>query len=394
MTMAQEPEIPLSEEPRSCPACGSRVAALATTCLMCGASLVEEEAPPEAPVQRGLPAWARVVIVILLALVILSAGSFALYTLLNAEPDPENVTPTASPTRTPTATPTSTPTQTPTPTSTPTPIPPLVHQVQEGETLIDIAVMHDTTVEAILALNPGVEPALINVGQVLLIPAVTPTPGPTSTLEPGVPTPTPTDYIVHVVAPGDTLISIAEEYDVSVMLIRAANDLPPDDDTIRVNQSLVIPMGTPVPSPTPTVDVNATPTPVPPYPAPPLLSPPDGATLVVSDKPILLQWASVSVLHDDEWYELTLFQPPGGVVSVTTHTRATAWRVPLDLPRVSDTGTRQFRWQVQVVREAQNRSGELIYEEAGDSSEVRAFTWLIPTPTPTHTPSPTPTPGP
>jgi LysM repeat protein len=394
MTMAQEPEIPLSEEPRSCPACGSRVAAMATTCLMCGASLVEEEATPEAAAERRLPGWARILIVVALALAILSAGGFALYTLLNAEPDPENLTPSATPTRTPTATPTSTPTHTPTPTSTPTPIPPLVHQVQEGETLIDIAIMYDTTVEAILALNPDVERELINVGQVLLIPAIPPTPGPTSTPEPGVPTPTPTDYIIHVVASGDTLISIAEEYDVSVMLIRAANDLPPDDDTIRVNQSLVIPMGTPVPSPTPTVDVNATATPVPPYAAPPLLSPPDGATLVVSGEPILLQWASVSVLRDDEWYELTLFQPSGGVVSATTHTRATAWRIPLDLPPVSDTGKLQFRWQVQVVREAQIRSGEPVYEEAGSPSEVRAFTWLMPTPTPTHTPSPTPAPGP
>jgi len=266
--------------------------------------------------------------------------------------------------------------------------------VQEGETLIDIAVTYDTTVEAILALNPDVQAELINVGQVLLIPAATPTPGPTSTPEPGVPMPTPTDYIVHVVAPGDTLISIAEEYDVSVMLIRAANDLPPDDDTIQVNQSLVIPMGTPVPSPTPTVDVNATPTPVPPYPAPPLLSPPDGAILVISDEPILLQWTSVSILHDDEWYELALFQPPGGVVSATIYTRATAWRVPLDLPLVSDTDMREFRWRVQVVREARDRRGELIYEEAGDPSEVRTFTWLMPTPTPTYTPSPTPAPGP
>jgi LysM repeat protein len=394
MAMAQEPEVPFpEEEPRSCPACGSRVAAMATTCLMCGASLVEEVVP-DATVQRGLPGWARVLIVVTLALAILSAGSFGLFTLLNAEPDPDSVTPTATPTRIPTATPTSTPTQTPTSTPTPTPVPPLVHQVRQGETLIDIAVTYDTTVEEIAALNPDVNPQLINVGQVLLIPAATPTPGPTSTPEPGVPTPTPTDYIVHVVAPGDTLISIAEEYDVSVVVIRAANDLPPDDDTIRVNQSLVIPMGTPVPSPTPTVDANATPTPVPPYPPPPLLSPPDGAVLVVSGEPILLQWASVSVLHDDEWYELTLSQPPGGVVSATTYTRATAWRVPVDLPQASDTDAREFRWQVRVVREVRDRSGELTYEEAGTPSEPRTFTWLIPTPTPTYTPSPTFTPVP
>jgi LysM repeat protein len=327
-----------------------------------------------------------------LALAILSAGSFGLYTLLNAGPDPENVTPSATPTRTPTATPSSTPTPTPTPTSTPTPVPPLVHQVQEGETLIDIAVEYDINVETILALNPDVDPELIRVGQVLLIPVATPTPGPTSTLEPGVPTPTPADYIVHVVVPGDTLLSIAEEYGVSVVLIRAANDLPPDDDTIRVNQSLVIPMGTPVPSPTPTTDPNATPTPVPPYPAPPLLSPPDGAIFVESDRPILLQWASVSVLHDDEWHKLTLFQPPGGVISATTYTRATAWRVPLDLPLATDTDMREFRWQVQVVREARDRNGQLVYEAAGAPSEVRTFTWLVPTSTPTSAASPTPAP--
>ena len=358
---------------------------MATTCLMCGAALVEEEATSEEKVQQELPGWARALIVVLLALAILSAGSFGLYTLLTAEPEDENVnvTPTATPTRTPTVTPTPTPTQTPTPTSTPTPIPPLAYQVREGETLIDIAVEHDTTVEAILALNPDVQPDLLQVGQLLLIPVPTPTPGPTSTLDPAIPTPTPPDYIVHIVAQGEVLSTIAERYDVSVAVIRAANDLPPDDDTIHINQSLVIPMGTPEPSPTPTVDPNATPTPVPPYPAPPLLSPPDGAILTGSDGPILLQWASVSVLRDDEWYELTLSQPPGGVISATTYTRATAWRIPLDLLLTANTDVREFRWQVQVVREGRDRSGALVYDGAGAPSEIRTFTWLEPTPTPT-----------
>lgn len=369
---------------------------MATTCLMCGASLVEEEATPEEEeeeVQQGLPGWARALIVVALALAILSAVSFGLYSLMTAEP--EEVTPTITPTRTPTATPTSTPTQTPTPTSIPTPIPPLAHPVQEGETLIDIAVIYDTTVEAIMALNPGVEPEMIQVGQILLIPVATPTPGPTSTLDPAIPTPTPADYIVHIVAQGETLGAIAEQYPgVSVATIRAANDLPPNDDTIRVNQSLIIPMGTPMPSPTPTVDPNATPTPAPPYPAPPLLSPPDGAILVGSEEPILLQWASVSVLRTGEWYALTLSQPSGGVVSATTYTRATAWRVPSDLLPTSDADGREFRWQVQVARETRDRRGKLVYQEAGAPSQVRVFTWLMATPTPTYTPSPAPTPAP
>jgi len=396
--MAEEPEVSLpTEEPRRCPACGSRVAALATTCLMCGTSLVEGEPTPEQPEKKGLqrlPGWARALVVVILALAILSAGSFGLYTLMDTEP--EEVMPSATPTRTLIPTPTSTPSPTPLPTSTPTPVPPLVHQVQEGETLIVIAEQYDTTIDLILVLNPDVDPALIQVGQVLLIPVGTPTPGPTSTPDPGVPTPTPADYVVHIVVPGDTLSSIAEQYGISLALIRAANDLPLDDDTIRPNQSLVIPIGTPVPSPTPTVDLNATPTPVPPYPGPSLLSPSNGATIVGSEEPILLQWASVSVLRDDEWYELSVLQTSRGQASITHYTRATAWRVFPDRLVNTAAGRLELRWQVRVVREVLNRDGSQGYEAAGMPSEVRSFTWLSPTPTPTSTstpgPSPTPTP--
>jgi LysM repeat protein len=392
--MAEEPQVSLpTEEPRRCPACGSRVAALATTCLMCGTSLVEGEPTPEQPEKKGtqrLPGLARALIVVILALAILSAGSFGLYTLMDTEP--EDVPPTATPTRTLTPTPTSTPSPTPLPTSTPTPVPPLVHQVQEGETLIVIAEQYGTTIDLILVLNPDVDPALIQVGQVLLIPVATPTPGPTSTPDPGVPTPTPADYVVHIVVPGDTLSSIAEQYGISLALVRAANDLPLDDDTIRPNQSLVIPMGTPVPSPTPTVDLNATPTPVPPYPGPPLLSPPNGAIILGSEEPILLQWASVSVLRDDEWYELSLLQTSRGQAPITHYTRATAWRAFPD--RLVDTaaGRLEFSWQVRVVREAPDRDGNRGYEAAGMPSEVRSFTWLSPTPTPTSTSTPGPSP--
>ena len=398
--MAEEPQVSIpTEGPRYCPACGSRVAAKATTCLICGNSLTEEAVVAE-PVRRGLPGWTRPLIVVALALVILAAGGFGLYRMLTAEP--AQTTPTAFPTRTPTTTPTATPTQTPMPTSTPTPIPPLVHQVQDGETLLAIAVTYDTTVEEIQALNPDVDPELIQVGQLLLIPVPTPTPGPTNTPVPGVPTPTPPETIVHVVMAGETLLSIAEKYGVSLTVIRTANDLPPDDDTIRVNQSLVIPLGTPLPSPTPTVDPNATPTPLPPYPAPPLLSPPDGAALVGPGVPDL-QWAAVSVLRADEWYELTLLpnvghQPPGDTAVTGAHTRATAWRVPQELLPPAGSAAREFRWQVQVVREVPNAAGEVTYEEAGAPSQERTFTWLpsaTPIPPSISTPSPaSPTPGP
>ncbi len=383
---------PPSEEPRYCPVCGSRVAAMATTCLMCGADLT---APPEQeePVRREMPVWLRWLIIVALALAILSAGSFGLYKLLSSLPAHEGriITPTPLPSRTATPTITPTPSATPTPTSTPTPVPPLAHQVQRGETLSGIASTYGLTIDDILALNPDIDPNRLQVGQVILIPAGTPTPGPTNTFDPNVPTPTPANYIIHIVARGETLSDIAEQYNTSVAVIKAANDIPPDDDTIRVNQSLVIPLGTPMPTPTATVNPHATPTPIPPYPAPPLLSPPDGAVLIGDGTPILLQWASVSILRDNEWYELTLRQPGGGVYSATVRTRATAWRVPPELLPPPDAAEHDFYWQVQVVQETTDAEGQVVYHRAGLPSEIRTFTWLPATPTPAPVrPSPTP----
>lgn len=361
---------------------------MASSCLMCNTSLVEEEVEPE-EVRRGLPGWASTLIVVGLSIVILAAGAFGLHKLMTAEP--REPAPTATPTRTPTATLSPTPTRTPTPTTIPTPVPPLVHQVLGGDTLSSIAASYNTTVASILAMNPGVEPENLQVGYILLIPAGTLTPTPTATLDPDVPTPTPGGFIVHVVESGDTLGAIAEHYGISVALIRAANpELQPGDDTIHVNQSLTIPIGTPMPSPTPTVDPLATPTPIPSYASPPLLNPPDGAVLVGSEGPVLLQWASVSVLRDDEWYALSLFQSLSDTISSTIHTRTTAWRVPTDVLLAADGDVREFHWQVQVVREAQGRDGKLFYKEAGLPSLIRAFIWLEPTPTPTPTPTLTP----
>lgn len=62
-----------------------------------------------------------------------------------------------------------TPTPLPTPTETPTPTP-IAYQVVEGDTIWVIAAKSYRTVDEILALNPGVRPNLLQIGQTLLLP--------------------------------------------------------------------------------------------------------------------------------------------------------------------------------------------------------------------------------
>jgi LysM repeat protein len=39
------------------------------------------------------------------------------------------------------------------------------YRLRQGETISDVAIRFDTTVEQLLALNPGIEPNALNVGQ-------------------------------------------------------------------------------------------------------------------------------------------------------------------------------------------------------------------------------------
>ncbi|MDQ7029846.1 MAG: LysM peptidoglycan-binding domain-containing protein [Ardenticatenia bacterium] len=77
--------------------------------------------------------------------------------------------PTVSP-ATPIVSPSPTPTILPSPSPTPTPDY-IIHVVQPGETLIRIARQYETTVEAILELNPEItDPNFIREGQEIKVP--------------------------------------------------------------------------------------------------------------------------------------------------------------------------------------------------------------------------------
>ena len=62
-------------------------------------------------------------------------------------------------------TPTPLPTATPTPTATP-----VIYQLKAGDTLLAIAIDYGTTVGEIEALNPGIQPNLLQIGQAIVLP--------------------------------------------------------------------------------------------------------------------------------------------------------------------------------------------------------------------------------
>lgn len=102
----------------------------------------------------------------------------------------------------------------------------VTHIVQPGENLFRIALKYGTTVEAISAANSIVNPALIFSGQELIIPAG------------GTPPVSSTRY--HVVQPGETLWSIALQYNTTPWTIAAANGIS-NTNYIYAGQTLRIP---------------------------------------------------------------------------------------------------------------------------------------------------------
>ncbi|MCC6455070.1 MAG: LysM peptidoglycan-binding domain-containing protein [Caldilineaceae bacterium] len=105
----------------------------------------------------------------------------------------------------------------------------VVHTVQAGQGLIQIATLYGVSVAEIAAANGMSEQDMIRVGQQLIIPGVT-----------------KRDIAiaqgnVHTVQPGESLLSIALLYGVTVEELQAANELD-NPDSIFIGQELIIPV--------------------------------------------------------------------------------------------------------------------------------------------------------
>ncbi|HYH02550.1 MAG TPA: LysM peptidoglycan-binding domain-containing protein [Bacillota bacterium] len=115
--------------------------------------------------------------------------------------------------------------------------------MRSGDTLFELAQRFNTSVNAILAANPGIDPNSLRVGQRICIPGVQPPP----------PTTCPAGTTAYIIRAGDTLFELARRFNTTVNAILAANP-GLDPNSLRVGQRICIPGTTPPPGcPTGTV---------------------------------------------------------------------------------------------------------------------------------------------
>ena len=218
-------------------------------------------------------------------LLLLAGIGLIIYWLVGSGVPKINLFPTETPTATNTFTPTHTATETATPTSTSTPEPtatetatptasgPFIYQVIEGDNLFGIAQKFKVDLLLLITinnLNPG--NPIIRVGDKLVIP------GPDTQLPSATPLPKNLrsgSKITYRVQPGDSLLSIALQFNSTVEDIKKENKIN-NENEIFVGQELSIPVNlvTPVPTSTtpPSLLITSTLT-TNPYPSPVLLTP-------------------------------------------------------------------------------------------------------------------------
>ncbi|MBI5931607.1 MAG: LysM peptidoglycan-binding domain-containing protein [Chloroflexi bacterium] len=123
------------------------------------------------------------------------------------------------------------------------------YTVQSGENLFRIALRYGLTVDQLAAANGITDPTRIYVGQVLVIPAPGSGPAAPVNTAPTITTsdpvavasnPAPADSaLIHIVQPGQTLASIAQQYGVAWQDLATWNNLT-DPNTIFAGQRLVV----------------------------------------------------------------------------------------------------------------------------------------------------------
>jgi peptidoglycan endopeptidase LytF len=105
------------------------------------------------------------------------------------------------------------------------------YTIQRGDTLFALAQRFNTTVSAILALNPGLDPSSLQVGRIICIPGAAPPVCPGGT-------------VAYVIRSGDTLFVIAQRFGTTVAAILAQNP-GLDPNALRIGQTICVPQAAP-----------------------------------------------------------------------------------------------------------------------------------------------------
>jgi LysM repeat protein len=207
------------------------------------------------------------------------------------------------------------------------------------------------------------------------LPTATATPTPAVT---PLPTATPTP-VVYQVRSGDTLVTIAAEYDVEVDALMAANDISEEEVyAIQPGQLLIVPVATPE-----RVSVAVTDPSTVRLETPALLVPPDGSVVGCATGGKLI-WQRVQFVKDSDFYVLHLGFVSGGsngeevvtwVLAQSSPVTQTDWQLDTSLCDLApDDFGREWRWWVEVVAASDvARGGETV--SVSPPSEVWGFTW-------------------
>lgn len=277
---------------------------------------------------------------------------------------------------------------TPTPVlATPTSAPPtpVVYRVRPGDTLFELALNNDISLEALLAANNLTEDDVFTLqpGDEIIIPDANATVAPTPTVPP--------EGFTYTVRAGDTLMAIGLRYGVNTQRILDANGLTlAQARTLRPGQTLLIP-GITSGSTTPTA-LPATATPAPlvtatpaasesRLDAPQLRSPENGASVKCGTGE-QLAWTAVAFIQASDVYIAHLGYVNGRdssgveqIVWVLAQQRpanVTLWQLDDSLCGLApfEFG-RQWRWYVEVAEKAAD--GTL--KPVSPPSEMWGFTW-------------------
>ncbi len=316
-------------------------------------------------------------------------------------------TPTATmpPTDPPTFTPSPTVTETQVPSETPTTTPtegPWEYTIREGDTLISIIQQepfnyrNTDVIREIVRINDNIFNAdiLPPAGQVILIPRPTITPTPqnnsgvtvnstSATMPPMRPNVNLAPWEVvgqYTIRAGDTLVSIAEEFAMSLGQLSQLNadisfigcnfDLPGGGPNcnpfIREGQVVNVLVPTPTTTLTPTPSGLETPTMTPTFNAPALVSPPNGG---IAAGLVTLQWVSVGVLRPEEQYLVQVVDNTSGT-TWTGSTKQTSLLLPESLVP-SDGQPHLITWTVSVAQ----INSDNTYSIVGVTGQARTFTW-------------------